>query len=406
MEITEKLEILSNSAKYDASCASSRSSLNGSSFSGICHSWSGDGRCVSLLKILMSNICEFDCAYCINRKSNNIKRTSFTPDEICYLTIEFYKRNYIEGLFLSSAVMKNPDYTMELMVKTVEKLRKEYKFKGYIHLKIIPGCDTKLIDKAVLYSDRVSVNVEFASSSKFNLICPDKKRDMIIKPMSYARNKIDEIYEKKEHGGQSTQIIIGATNDSDYKIIDLAKNLYEKMKLKRVYYSAFININSDNRLPAISNPPLLREHRLYQVDWLLRVYGFKLEEIIDKDENLNIAFDPKTQWALKNLNFFPLEINRANYEELIRVPGIGITGAKKIIKARKFSNIKLQDMSKMKISTKKSIYFLTFNGKYYGIKTDNPDKIKNILTEYTQDSLFDQKGLLESTAISANTGNI
>jgi len=407
MELLEKLEILSSSARYDASCASSKS-LNDkkSAFAGICHSWSGDGRCVSLLKVLLTNICEFDCSYCINRKSNNIKRAIFTADDLCYLTTEFYKRNYIEGLFLSSAVIKNPDFTMELMNKTVFKLRKEYGFKGYIHLKIIPGSNEKLIDEAIRYADRVSVNIEIADSRKLDFICPDKTRDMIIKPMSYAKNKISEIYENKKHGGQSTQLIVGATEDSDYKIMNLAQKLYEKMNLKRVYYSAFININSDERLPSINKPPLLREHRLYQADWLIRIYDFKLNEILNENENLNLMFDPKTQWALNNLNFFPLEINKASYDQLIRVPGIGIVGAKKIIKARKFSNLKIEDMKKLRISVKKAVYFLTFNGKYHGITTNNPDKIKNLLIEYKQDNLFEDEKLLYTTYLSANTGEL
>ncbi|MEF3280319.1 MAG: putative DNA modification/repair radical SAM protein [Elusimicrobiota bacterium] len=409
MELLEKLEILANSAKYDASCASSKSSISGkgnSRISGICHSWSGDGRCISLLKILLTNICEYDCRYCINRKSNNIKRTAFTVDEICYLTTEFYKRNYIEGLFLSSAVMKNPDFTMELMIKTIKKLREEYQFKGYIHIKIIPGSDKKLIDESIKYADRVSVNIELPDSKRFKEICPDKTRDMIIKPMAYAKEKILERYENKPYGGQSTQLIIGATPDSDYNILNLASNLYSKLNLKRVYYSAFINVNSDEKLPALLQPPLLREHRLYQADWLIRLYKFKLNEIINRDENLNLSFDPKTQWALNNLNFFPIEINKASYEELIRVPGIGIYGAKKIIKARKFSNLSFEDIKKLRISTKKSICFLTFNGKYYGIKTDNQDRLKELMTEYKQELLFTENKLLETTEKSANIGEL
>ena len=406
MEILEKLEILANSAKYDASCASSKSSQNRRyGFAGICHSWSGDGRCISLLKILLTNICEFDCAYCINRKSNNIKRAIFKPDEICYLTTEFYKRNYIEGLFLSSAIIRNPDFTMELMVKTIEKLRKEYNFRGYIHTKIIPGCDDKLIKKAVIYSDRVSVNIELPDSNKLSIICPDKKREMIINPMIKTRDLIEDIYDGKPYGGQSTQMIIGATDDSDFKIINLAKSLYEKLNLKRVYYSAFINVNTDPRLPALKTPPLLREHRLYQTDWLIRVYKFKPDEIFDGDENLNYSFDPKTAWALKNLELFPVEINTVSFEELIRVPGIGIKGAKKIIKARKYSKLDINDLKKLRISTKKSVYFLTFNNKYYGIKSDNPDRLKNILSDIQQDGLFNES-ILTLTYNSANTGEL
>lgn len=408
MDIIEKLEILSNSAKYDASCASSKSSIDGKklkSMSGVCHSWAGDGRCVSLLKILLTNICEYDCKYCVNRKSNNIRRTYFTDKEICYLTTEFYKRNYIEGLFLSSSVMKNPDYTMELMISAVKMLRDEYKFKGYIHLKIIPSADKNLIDEAIKYADRVSVNIELPDSNEFKDICPDKTRDGIIKPMLYARDKINERYEKKSYGGQSTQLIVGATPDSDYSILKLSDSLYKKINLRRVYYSAFINVNNDENLPAILNPPLLREHRLYQADWLLRIYKFRFDEILDENENLNNAFDPKTQWALKNLDLFPFEINTASFEELIRTPGIGISGAKKIIKARRFSRLSIEDLKKLRISTKKLIYFMTFSGKYYGIKTDNPERIKELVMEYRQDGLFDTR-LLDMTEKSANTGEL
>lgn len=408
MDIIEKLEILSNSAKYDASCASSKSYIGGKglkSMSGVCHSWAGDGRCVSLLKILLTNMCEYDCKYCINRKSNNIKRAYFTEDEICYLTTEFYKRNYIEGLFLSSSVMKNPDYTMELMISAVKMLRNKYKFKGYIHLKIIPSADKKFIDEAIKYADRVSVNIELPDSNEFQDICPDKTRDGIIKPMLYARDKINERYEKKIYGGQSTQLIVGATPDSDYSILKLSDSLYKKINLKRVYYSAFINVNNDEKLPAISTPPLLREHRLYQADWLLRMYKFRFDEILDENENLNNAFDPKTQWALKNLDLFPFEINTASFEELIRTPGIGILGAKKIIRTRRFSKLSIEDLKKLRISTKKLIYFMTFSGKYHGIKTDNPERIKELVMEYRQDGLFDTR-LLDMTEKSANTGEL
>lgn len=403
MELLEKLEILAASAKYDASCASSYSYLNGNkryTIPGMCHSWSSDGRCISLLKILYTNICEFDCAYCINRKSNNIKRTAFTPDDICYLTTEFYNRNYIEGLFLSSAIMRNPDFTMELMIRTIKKLRKEYNFKGYIHFKIIPGCDEKLIEEAIKYADRVSVNVELSNSKKLSEIT-SKEKEMIIKPMRYARDKIFELYEKKAHGGQSTQLIIGAIEETDRRILELSVNLYSKMKLKRVYYSAFVNVNNDPRLLNIDSPPLLREHRLYQADWLLRIYKFKLDEIVKQDKNLRQDIDPKTDWALRNLDLFPIEITKASYEELIRIPGIGIRGAKKIINERKYSKIDIDSFKKLKLSIKKAINFITINGKFYGIKTDNPQKIEEQLIQYRQDSLFDNQTYLE-----ANIGEI
>lgn len=404
MELKEKLEILSASAKYDASCASSLSYIKGTrkySIPGLCHSWSSDGRCISLLKILYTNICEFDCAYCINRRSNNIKRAIFTPDEICYLTNEFYKRNYIEGLFLSSAIFKNPDFTMEMMIKTVEKLRKVYQFKGYIHLKIIPGCSLKLIDKAIVYANRVSVNIELSDSKKLYDITL-KERDMILKPMRYARDKIGEMYEKKPYGGQSTQLIVGAIDETDKEILTLAQNLYSKMNLKRVYYSAFVNVNNDLRLNNISQPPLLREHRLYQADWLLRVYGFKLDEIFDdKTKDLRYDIDPKTAWALKNLDIFPVDITTASFEKLIRVPGIGIRGAKKIVQERKYSTLDVNSLKRMRISLKKAINFITIKGRFFGIKTDNPEKLIN--TNFKQDSLFSWD---PSSYVEANTGEL
>lgn len=410
MELKEKLEILANSAKYDASCASSLSYFSDNNSKtvapGICHSWSSDGRCISLLKILLTNYCEFDCKYCINRKSNNIKRTAFTPDEICYLTTEFYKRNYIEGLFLSSAIIKNPDTTMELMIKTVKKLRTEYNFKGYIHLKIIPSASSLLIDEAIKYANRISINIELPDSNKFKDICPNKTKEMILKPMIYAKNKLEEMYYGKYHGGQTTQMIIGATDDSDYKILNLSANLYNKINLKRVYYSAFINVNQENTLPVTKETNFLREHRLYQADWLLRIYGFKINEILNENENLNLSFDPKTQWAFKNMDFFPVEINKARFDELIRIPGIGITSAKKIIKARKYSKLKFEDFKKLRISMKKAKYFITVDGKYYGIKTDNFDKVKDSLKEYRQENLFSSSNLLTNTYYSANTGDL
>ncbi len=409
MELLEKLKILSNSAKYDVSCATSKATISGGSrarIPGICHSFSSDGRCVSLLKILLTNMCEYDCKYCINRKSNNVKRTAFTPNEIAYLTTEFYKRNYIEGLFLSSAVLRNPDHTMELMLRTIKKLRKDYGFRGYIHAKIMPDADSRLIEEILLYADRVSVNIELPEASRFLQICPDKRMEKILKTMHHAKEKLIEKFEKKLHGGQSTQLIIGATPDTDYKILELSSKLYSDMRLRRVYYSAFVKVNDDESLPSISNPPLLREHRLYQADWLLRVYKFKLDEIIEKEQNLPLEFDPKTHWALRNLDMFPIEINSAYYEELIRVPGIGIRGAKKIIMARKYSRLSFDDMKKLRISMKKAVHFLKFNGKYFGKIRGNHEKVKELLVEYKQGSLFEDSEVLNVTAHSANTGEL
>jgi len=413
MDIFEKLETLANSAEYDASCASSgserKSPFGSAHISGICHSWSGDGRCVSLLKILLTNHCEYDCAYCINRKSNDIKRAIFTDDEIARLTVEFYKRNYIEGLFLSSAVIKNPDFTMELMIKAVRKLRLEYHFGGYVHFKIIPGSDSRLVNEAMRLADRISVNIELPDHKSLEKLCPEKDKYSILKPMKYASDKILENKknrrEKFAPAGQSTQLIVGADDNTDSKILNLADHLYRNMFLKRVYYSGFVRVNEDSRLPMVKEPPLLREHRLYQADWLLRFYQFKVDEIIGADSNLDLGFDPKTAWALKNLDRFPVELNKADYETLLRVPGIGLVSAKKIIKARRFSNLRFEDLKTLGISAKKAVYFLTLNGKYYGLKTENKDKIENLLLEYKQDGLFDDK-TAEKTYLSANTGNL
>lgn len=410
MGIYEKLEILANSAKYDASCASSgsqrKSSMGTTHIAGICHSWAGDGRCISLLKVLLTNYCEFDCSYCINRKSNNIKRAMFKPDELARLTVEFYKRNYIEGLFLSSAIIRNPDYTMELMLKVVKKLRNEYNFGGYIHFKIIPGCDSKLIEEASLFADRVSVNIELPNKTSLTKFCPQKTKETIFNPMKYTSNLILQSKDNKKRqlvpAGQSTQIIIGMDESSDYTILNLAEWLYSKLFLKRIYYSAFVRVNDDTLLPSIE-PPILREHRLYQADWLLRFYKFNVNEIIVENQNLDLRFDPKTAWALRNLERFPVDINKSDYEMLLRIPGIGVTSAKKIIKARKFANIRFEDLRKLRIPLKKAINFITINGKYYGLKIQNKEKYTNLLSEAQQDGLFDSS-ILEKTYISANTG--
>lgn len=350
MDILDKLKILADSAKYDASCSSSGSSRrntqsgigNGDS-SGICHSWGADGRCISLLKILLSNNCIYDCKYCINRCTNQVKRATFTPQEIADLTINFYKRNYIEGLFLSSAVIKSPDYTMELLVKTVELLRKEYNFNGYIHCKTIPGSSQELINKLGNLVDRMSINIELPSNDSLKLLAPQKQKNAILEPMKYVatgitQNKLEKSKYKNKFvpAGQTTQLIIGATPESDLKILKLSQGLYKKMHLKRVYYSAYVSINNDKNLPALKSPPLLRENRLYQADWLLRFYGFKAEELLDETHpNFNNILDPKCDWALRHLDKFPVEINKADYFTLLRIPGIGVISAKKIIRARR-----------------------------------------------------------------------
>ncbi|KPU45127.1 radical SAM superfamily protein [Oxobacter pfennigii] len=388
MDIQSKLNILAAAARYDVSCSSSGSErknnngLGNAHVSGICHSWSSDGRCISLLKILMTNMCSYDCAYCINRRSSSNDRAIFTPDEIVNLTINFYKRNYIEGLFLSSAVYKNPDFTMELMLQCVVKLRMA-NFNGYIHLKAIPGADKKLIDKAGLYVDRMSVNIELPSRESLKLLAPQKSAEAIFKPMDYLNNRIIEIKEDKKTykkpplflpAGQTTQLIIGATNDHDLGILRLSEGLYNRYSLKRVYYSAYIPVSDNPNLPALLNPPLKREHRLYQADWLLRFYGFKAGELLDeKNPDFDIDLDPKSFWALKHMELFPVEINSVDYTLLLRIPGIGVRSALKIRAARRVGSLSYDDLKKFGVVLKRAKHFITCQGKYYGTSfTDLP----------------------------------
>jgi putative DNA modification/repair radical SAM protein len=406
MDLIDKLKILSNAAKYDVSCSSSGSKrkntptgLGNAAECGICHSFTPDGRCISLLKILFSNDCVFDCKYCINGASKDFQRVSFTPEEVCELTINFYKRNYIEGLFLSSAIIKNPNYTMELLLKTVKRLRTHENFNGYIHLKAIPGADQKLIEKAGIYVDRMSVNIELPSSDSLKLLAPQKSKEKILTPMNTIKNNIIQYKEMKKSlrstplfvpGGQSTQLIVGATPESDSKIIKLSESLYNKYDLKRVYYSAYVPVIKNNKfLPDISHPPMVREHRLYQADWLLRFYGFKANELLKENENFDLNFDPKTGWALSNLNEFPVEINKAPYETLLRIPGIGVTSALKILKIRRVHKLNFDDLKKLRIVLKRAKYFITCNGKYYADIPFNDDSIKfNILKqEYSSKKL-------------------
>ncbi|HOV12780.1 MAG TPA: putative DNA modification/repair radical SAM protein [Spirochaetota bacterium] len=408
MDILKKIEILSGAAKYDVSCSSSgsdRPNVNGGigngAKAGICHSWSDDGRCISLLKILFTNFCIYDCAYCINRKSNDIERTGFTVDEIVNLTINFYKRNYIEGLFLSSGIIKSPDFTMEKLITVAKKLRTEQNFNGYIHLKAIPGASIELIKSAGFYVDRLSVNIEIPSDNGLKLLAPDKKKDDILKPMSFiGQNILLNKEERKENrkinsfvgAGQSTQLIVGASPDSDYDIMFLSNNLYKKFNMKRVYYSAYVPIvNNDKRLPVILKPPLKREHRLYQADWLLRFYKFNVEEIIDKNNPFfDDDLDPKFYWALKNLHFFPVEINKADYNTLLRVPGIGVKSAQRIISSRKFNFLRFEDLKKIGIVLKRAKYFITCNGKLFDRLDLNEVKIKNsfLLEDKSNEQLF------------------
>lgn len=380
-DIKRKLEILTDAAKYDVSCCSSGSDrkntpggIGAAAKIGICHAFAGDGRCVSLLKILMSNCCIYDCQYCINRTSNDVPRASFTPEEIASLTIEFYKRNYIEGLFLSSAVIKNPDYTMELLIQSISLLRNTYRFNGYIHVKTIPGASQELIYQLGLLSDRMSVNIELPSNDSLKTFAPQKSKEGIIRPMGQIYRGIKQskaeltVYKHAPQfapAGQSTQMIIGATPETDHKIITLSESLYKKFSLKRVYYSAYIPIGKNPLLP-VSQPPLLREHRLYQADWLLRFYGFTSSELLDDEHpDFNNIIDPKCDWALRHMELFPLEINSAPYEMLIRVPGIGIRSAQKIVHARRTAALRFEDLKKLRISVKRAKYFITCLGKTY-----------------------------------------
>ena len=432
MDIFEKLKILADSAKYDASCSSSGSSrrnknngIGNGNYSGICHSWGADGRCISLLKILFSNCCMYDCAYCINRCSNNVKRATFTPREVADLTINFYKRNYIEGLFLSSAVIKSPDYTMELLVKTVTILRNKYNFNGYIHCKTIPGCSQELIDKLGNLVDRMSINIELPSNTSLKLLAPQKEKDGILKPMSYIstnikQNKLDHNKFKKNFvpAGQTTQLIIGATPETDLKILNLSQSLYSKLNLKRVYYSAYISVNNDKNLPTLESPPLLRENRLYQADWLLRFYGFTANELLDETHpNFNNILDPKCDWALRHLNNFPVEINTAGGRTLLRVPGIGVISAKKIIRARRSFSLTFEALTKLGVSLKRAQYFITCRGKYFDrvykfnqnfIETNLIYQERNKLpkNEFEQLSLFDNLLPTKEDKVKCLTGNL
>lgn len=417
----EKLSILSDAAKYDVACTSSGTSRKGDGTgmgnceqSGICHSFSADGRCISLLKILFTNECIFDCKYCINRRSNDVRRVSFTPDEVCTLTIEFYRRNYIEGLFLSSGILKSPDYTMELIHATLYKLRREYNFQGYIHVKAIPGANQELIKRVGFLADRMSVNLELPTAESLKLLAPHKTRKSILTPMRLVQNRMAE--NKQEivayrnaprfvPAGQSTQMIIGATPETDYQIIKVAESLYQKFELKRVFYSAFVHVNEDKALPAKTDegPPLLREHRLYQADWLLRYYHFQADELLsDKYPNFNVLFDPKCNWALKHLEQFPVEINRAEYRVLLRVPGLGYKSAARIVKARRLGTLDFTDLKKMGVVLKRAMYFITCNGKMmYPTKIEEDYITRNLLSTreklpeevrnmgYRQLSLFD-----------------
>ena len=396
--VLQKLQILAEAAKFDVSCASSGHSrknngrgLGSAQGWGICHSFTEDGRCISLLKIMLTNHCIYDCAYCINRRSNDVRRTTFSVTELVELTIEFYRRNYIEGLFLSSGVVRNPDYTMERLVRVAKDLRQIHRFYGYIHLKSIPGASRELVQEAGRYADRLSVNLEIASEENLKLLAPDKNHESVYKPMSYIRQGVLESAEERKKyryaprfapAGQSTQLIIGATPDSDNQILHLSSALYAQPTMKRVYYSGFIPVNAyDTRLPALSVPPLAREHRLYQADWLLRFYSFKVDEIVnDTHPNLDMEFDPKLSYALRHPELFPVDLNSADYELILRVPGIGVKSAQLIVSSRRYGRLSREHLRKMGVVLKRAQYFITNNELPAGsIQEVRPENLRQLL---------------------------
>ncbi len=411
MSLMEKLGILSDAAKYDVSCSSSGvgrrgdgTGIGNANRAGICHSFSADGRCISLLKILFTNECIYDCKYCINRRSNDVRRASFTPDEICELTIQFYRRNYIEGLFLSSGILRSPTYTMELIYEAVHKLRTLYRFQGYIHVKAIPGADPEVIYRLGLLADRMSVNLELPTAEGLRRLAPNKHRGNILTPMrliqqGIAQNKNELVLYRNAPSfvpaGQSTQMIIGATRESDYQIMMVAESLYKKFDLKRVYYSAFVNVNEDRELPALpGGPPLLREHRLYQADWLLRFYGFEAGELLSEGKpNFNILLDPKADWALRHLEQFPVEINRADYRMILRVPGIGVKSAQRIVRARRSGNLDFEALKKIGVTLKRALYFITCNGRMMYPTKLEADYITRNLISREERLPFDRDGM-------------
>ncbi len=433
LSLMEKLHILTDAAKYDVACTSSGVDRKGNGIGmgnsiapGICHTFSADGRCVSLLKILFTNECIFSCSYCQNNCNNDIPRASFTPDEVCELTMEFYRRNYIEGLFLSSGILVSPTYTMELIYQTLYKLRNVHHFNGYIHVKAIPGADPLLIEKTGFLADRMSINLELPTSDSLRQLAPNKTRQTILKPMRLIQNGITEnqnelmLYRNTPHfvpAGQSTQMIIGATPENDYQVMKVAEGLYQNFQLKRVFYSAFVNVTESDTLPMLpGGPPLLREHRLYQADWLLRYYHFQVDELLSEDRpDFNIYLDPKCDWALRHLELFPVEINRADYHTLLRVPGIGAKSAGRIVKARRSGRLTFSDLKKIGVVLKRALYFITCSGQMmYHTRMDEDYICQNLMRDktqvpaevrnagYRQLSLFDDD-ILTQAGISMNT---
>lgn len=403
MSLMEKLTILSDAAKYDVACTSSGIDRSGNGKSmgnclapGICHTFSADGRCVSLLKILFTNECVFNCSYCQNSCENDVKRASFTPEEVCTLTMEFYRRNYIEGLFLSSGVLVSPDYTMDLIYQTLYRLRYICRFNGYIHVKAIPGADAALVEKTGFLADRMSINLELPTADSLKKLAPYKSRKTILKPMRLIQNGItankNELMAVRNAprfvpAGQSTQMIIGATPESDFQVMSVAEGLYQNFGLKRVFYSAFVNVNQNSALPMLpGGPPLLREHRLYQADWLLRYYHFQVSELLSEDRpNFNIFLDPKCDWAIRHLEYFPVEINRAGYQTLLRVPGIGYKSARRILQARKHAVLTFSDLKKIGVVLKRALYFITCSGRMmYPTKLEEDYICRNLIGDRTQ----------------------
>lgn len=397
--IREKLNILADAAKYDVSCSSSggnrkndNKGIGDSSASGICHTYTEDGRCVSLLKILLTNHCIYDCAFCVSRKSNDIKRAAFTVEEVVELTMSFYRRNYIEGLFLSSGIFKNADFTMERLLRVVKKLRLEERFNGYIHLKTIPGASPELLTEAGLYADRMSINLEMPTETGLKLLAPDKSHEDVKKPLGFIQNNITRFKDEKKTGlikhvpkfvpaGQSTQMVIGATPETDMEIMYSANEYYKNFSLKRVYYSGYIPISYDTRMPVIgTQPPLLRENRLYQTDWLMRFYGFEVQELLNsKNPHLDTDMDPKLSWALRNLDQFPIDINRADYKMILRVPGIGVRSAQKIVQARKFGRLRGDQLQKIGVAYNRARHFIRCADSPYLLNEPDAPHLKNLI---------------------------
>lgn len=430
MSLLEKLNILSDAAKYDVACTSSGvdrqndgNGIGNCAKAGICHSFSADGRCISLLKILFTNECIYDCKYCINRSSNDVRRASFTPDEVCTLTIEFYRRNYIEGLFLSSGILHSPNYTMQLIYETLYKLRTEFHFQGYIHVKAIPGADQELIQRTGFLADRMSVNLELPTAEGLKKLAPHKNRKNILAPMRLVQSKMAEnqnevaVYRNAPRfvpAGQSTQMIIGATPENDLQIISVAESLYQKFQIKRVFYSAFVQVNEDAALPTLpGGPPLLREHRLYQADWLMRFYGFEAGELLsEKRPNFNVFLDPKCDWAIGHLEQFPVEVTTADYHTLLRVPGIGVKSAKRIVQARRYGSLSFEGLKKMGVVLKRAVYFITCSGRmYYPVRLEEDAIVRNLLAGEKQDARMEvpkyhQMSLFDDTMPFADLPNM